>query len=105
MAEPSEPESVRMLEVHFTPGSRTGWHSHAGGQLLHVIAGTGVVVNNHGNKINLEAGDTIETPADDLHWHGAAPDSPLLQVSITTKGRAQWTGDSVGDADYLTAFE
>ena len=37
-----KPEPSRMAAgcVHFTPGARTAWHSHAVGQTLYVVEGT-----------------------------------------------------------------
>lgn len=94
-------EDVNVLGVQFSPGARTDWHSHPAGQVLHVIAGSGVVANTAGERIEISAGDTVTTPAGDLHWHGASPDSPMLHLSITHGGPTQWTPDKVTDDQYL----
>ena len=31
--------AVRALRVTFSPGARTAWHAHPGGQVLHVVDG------------------------------------------------------------------
>ncbi len=38
-----EPSRVRVNAVHFSPGARTAWHSHAVGQTLFVTEGRGLV--------------------------------------------------------------
>ena len=41
VAQGEEPSRVRVSVVHFTPGARTAWHSHALGQTLYVTEGEG----------------------------------------------------------------
>jgi len=55
------PSRVRMNSVHFAPGARTAWHSHAVGQTLHVLEGVGLVQARGGDIIVIRAGDTIWT--------------------------------------------
>jgi quercetin dioxygenase-like cupin family protein len=43
IARGAEPSRIRVSAVHFTPGARTAWHSHALGQTLYVTEGAGVV--------------------------------------------------------------
>src|SRR3977135_399161 len=38
---PEAPSRMRASKVTFTPGARTNWHTHAVGQVLHVLAGVG----------------------------------------------------------------
>lgn len=101
MAPPTDPDDLNVLGVHFAPGARTNWHSHPGGQVLHVVSGRGVVANRHGERVTMAAGDTVKTPADEMHWHGATPDSPMLHLSITHGGETLWSPEKVTDADYL----
>ena len=42
------PSRVTANLVHFMPGARTHWHSHAVGQTLHVTDGIGLVVTRDG---------------------------------------------------------
>ena len=41
--EPTGDSQVNVGHVHFSPGARTAWHSHEGGQTLYVIEGHGWV--------------------------------------------------------------
>ena len=81
----------------FAPGARTYWHTHGGGQLLIVIAGEGIVADADG-QILVTVGDTIWTPPDVLHWHGASAERYLLHTAVSLGG-AEWHGP-VTDAEY-----
>jgi hypothetical protein len=37
------PSQLNVAAVHFTPGARSAWHSHDGGQTLYVTEGHGLV--------------------------------------------------------------
>ena len=98
IATPMPPASFSMSAVHFSPGARTAWHSHSHGQTLHVTDGEGLI-QSRGDAIHgIRAGDTIHTPADEWHWHGATPDHTMTHLTIT-EGAATW-GDHVTDAEY-----
>jgi len=105
LSEPGDPQGVRVLEVEFSPGSRSGWHSHPGGQVLHVLSGEGVVANREGQVLPMMTGDTVTAQPGELHWHGAAPDKTMQQMSITSRGATEWTGEAVGDDEYLNAID
>ncbi len=45
-------------------------------------------------------GDTVYAPAGERHWHGAAPDSPMMHLSITYGGATEWDAEKVSDEDY-----
>ena len=92
---------VIVLGVQFAPGSRTDWHWHPGGQVLHVVSGSGIVANRAGERVEMAAGDTVTIPPNEVHWHGAAPDSPMLHLSITSGGATVWEPEKVSAADYL----
>ena len=101
-----EPSRVRVNAVHFTPGARTAWHSHAVGQTLYVTEGAGLVQSRDGDVVRIRPGDIIRTPSDEWHWHGATPDDLMTHLSITEgtgdSGRpeTEW-GSHVTDAEYL----
>ena len=38
---PEAPSRMRASKVTFAPGARTNWHTHAVGQVLHVLSGVG----------------------------------------------------------------
>jgi quercetin dioxygenase-like cupin family protein len=100
-----EPSHVRVSAVRFTPSARTAWHSHAVGQTLYVTEGRGLVQSRGGEVAEIRAGDIIRTPADEWHWHGAAPDHFMTHLSITeavpgdARPEADW-GEHVTDDEY-----
>jgi quercetin dioxygenase-like cupin family protein len=100
-----EPSRVRMASVHFSPGTRTAWHSHSLGQTLYVTEGRGLVQSRGGDAVHLRAGDVVVTPSDEWHWHGAAPDHFMTHLSITeedissSKPKTEW-GEKVTDTEY-----
>lgn len=89
--------------VRFAPGARTAWHSHPGGQTLHVVEGIAYVQTRGGERVAVRAGETVVCPPDEEHWHGAAPDSFMTHVAVwdTLPGRpaAVW-GEHVTDAEH-----
>jgi quercetin dioxygenase-like cupin family protein len=85
-----EPSRVRVNAVHFTPGARTAWHSHARGQTLYVTEGAGLVQSRGGSLVRIRSGDIVRTPADEWHWHGATRTDFMTHLSIT---------EGVGDSD------
>ena len=89
---------VRINSVMFSPGGRTFWHSHAGGQVLIVGSGHGMVETRDGHRERLNPGDVVWAPPGELHWHGAAPDSFLTQIAVQ-EGVTQWS-DHVTDEEY-----
>jgi hypothetical protein len=55
--------------------------------------------------VDIRPGDVIYTPADEWHWHGAAPDHFMTHLSITEavpgneRPEADW-GEHVTDDEY-----
>jgi quercetin dioxygenase-like cupin family protein len=101
-----EPSRVRVGSVHFAPGARTAWHSHALGQYLHVVEGTAYVQERGGEKTVLKPGDTIYTAPGVEHWHGASPDSFMVHIAIweapdpkSSKAESTW-GKHVSEEEY-----
>ena len=105
IARGEEPSRVRVNAVHFTPGARTAWHSHALGQTLYVTEGEGRIQSRGSEIVTITSGDVIHTPADEEHWHGAAPDHFMTHLSITEgvgqsdKPETAW-GAHVTDSEY-----
>ncbi len=91
LSEPTDPSGVRVLAVQFAPAAKTGWHSHPGGQVLHVVSGDGLVVDHSGERVEISEGDTFTAPAGELHWHGSRDGSPMMHLSITSKGPTEWS--------------
>lgn len=96
----SDDRPLNALGVSFDPGSRTDWHSHPEGQVLYVVSGAGRVGTEAGETIGIGPGDVVHAPAGELHWHGAAPDSPMMHLSLTTGGATEWTARKVSADEY-----
>jgi quercetin dioxygenase-like cupin family protein len=95
----TQPDSgVTVAAVHFTPGARTAWHSHEGGQTLYVTEGQGLVQSRGDKVTEIRPGDVLHSPDGEEHWHGAAPDHYMTHLSIT-QGIAHW-GHHVTEAEY-----
>jgi quercetin dioxygenase-like cupin family protein len=94
--------------VSFEPGARTYWHSHPFGQILNVMSGRGFVQWQVGPAFVIEAGDSVWIGPDEIHAHGAAPDSPMCHMAITERdaerGGAYFHGP-VTDEEYRRPFE
>ena len=69
--------------VKFEAGARTAWHTHPLGQTLIVISGRGLVQSEGEAVQAIVPGDVVWIPANERHWHGAAPDSPMSHVAIS----------------------
>ena len=92
------PSHLNVGAVHFSPGARTAWHSHEGGQTLYVTEGMGRVQSRGDRLVEVRPGDVVYTPDGEQHWHGAAPDHFMTHLSIT-EGDAHWD-NHVSDAEY-----
>ncbi|HTN81989.1 MAG TPA: cupin domain-containing protein [Acidimicrobiales bacterium] len=98
IVQPEGDSTINVGHVHFTPGARTAWHSHDGGQTLYVTDGRGQVQNKGEERVELRPGDVHVTAHGHEHWHGALSDHFMAHISIT-RGPATW-GDHVSDAEY-----
>jgi quercetin dioxygenase-like cupin family protein len=98
IVQPDGHSQLNVCAVHFTPGARTAWHSHEGGQTLYVTEGNGLVQSRGGEVVEIRPGDVHVTPDGQDHWHGAAHDHFMTHISIT-QGAATW-GDHVTDDEY-----
>jgi len=88
--------------VHFSPGARTRWHRHPGGQFLYAVTGRGRVRTRGEAGHVLEPGDVIHV-GDEWHFHGGGPDTPMVHVAVNGGGAPEW-GDPVGDEEYAEGF-
>ncbi|QKV91414.1 cupin domain-containing protein [Streptomyces sp. NA02950] len=115
IAAPAEPSRLRLYSVHFAPGSRTSWHRHPHGQVLHVTEGRGLVQCEGGPVEEIRAGDTVWIEADEklpqpsagrYPPHGAGARTfmtPLGLVEAAADGTtAEWDA-LVGDDAYPAA--
>ena len=92
---------VMINTVIFTPGARTYWHRHPGGQLLVVTAGRGIVATRAGGTQVIGSGDVIWAEPGEEHWHGASGDTLLTHLAVS-HGTTEWGGE-VEENDYTAA--
>jgi quercetin dioxygenase-like cupin family protein len=103
IAKGEAPSRMRVNTVRFSPGARTAWHAHAVGQTLHVIEGIGLIQSRGGEVVEIRPGQTIHTPPDEWHWHGAAPDHFMAHLAMWEapgEGPESSWGDHVTDEEY-----
>lgn len=98
VVQPHDHSTLNVAAVHFTPGARSAWHVHDGGQTLYVTEGEGRVQSRGEAIVTIRPGDIVHTPSGEWHWHGAAPDHFMTHLSLT-EGPATW-GDQVTDDAY-----
>lgn len=97
--------NASMANVTFEPRARTNWHTHSGGQILLVLDGEGFYQEEGQPAQKLKKGDVVRIPIDVKHWHGAAPDSWFVHVSLETNGadnQVTWL-EPVNDEQYKSA--
>ncbi len=83
----------------FEAGARSYWHSHDNGQLLYVEKGV-MRTQKRGEKMReLKVGESDYTGPNVVHWHGAAPKEPLVQINVGFGGGSKWY-EAVTDAQY-----
>jgi quercetin dioxygenase-like cupin family protein len=95
-------DDVTINTVMFPPGSRTFWHQHERGQILHVLAGSGRICTAGETPRVLRPGDVVFVPPGERHWHGAAPDAFMTHLAISL-GTTAWA-DEVLETDYTAAL-
>jgi quercetin dioxygenase-like cupin family protein len=84
---------------HFDAGARSAWHSHDRGQLLLVEEGR-MRTQKRGQAIKeLGVGESDYTAPNVVHWHGAVPGQPLVQINVGFGGDTKWL-EKVTDAEY-----
>ena len=91
---------LNAIAVLFEPGARTHWHSHPEGQVLYVTSGTGRAGTEGGLVVTISPGDVVYASPGERHWHGAAPDSPMGHLSLTTGGATVWEPRAVTPEEY-----
>ncbi len=85
--------------VHFTPGSRTAWHTHPHGQTIYVTEGVGRCQHESGPVEEIKPGDRVYFEPGEKHWHGAAPSRFMAHIAIQ---EADENGSVVTWADHVT---
>lgn len=95
--------NTSMGNVTFEPGSRTNWHSHAGGQILMVTEGVGYYQEKGKPKRIIRKGEVIICQPNTEHWHGASQDQFMTHMAMsinTDRGSVQWL-KPVTDEEYI----
>jgi quercetin dioxygenase-like cupin family protein len=94
---------LTVIAVRFSPGARSDWHHHPDGQVLYIVEGSGLVATREGQTSRVHAGDVIWAPPGEIHWHGAAVDTAMTNLSLTTGGATRWLPAKVTDEEYQAA--
>ena len=93
-------EGMNTRRLRFEAGARTNWHTHTERQMIWAEEGRGLY-QEMGEPVKQLVKDVpILTKANVPHWHGAAPDSYVVQLTIYG-GDIKW-GAPVTDAEYLS---
>jgi quercetin dioxygenase-like cupin family protein len=106
LAAPSGSSRLSASSVHFTPGARTAWHTHANGQTIYVIEGLGLAQRRGGPIEEIHPGDRVFFEPGEDHWHGAAPNrfmTHLAMLEVDDDGNPAVWGEHVTDAEYSGA--
>jgi quercetin dioxygenase-like cupin family protein len=82
----------------FSPGARTKWHTHEGGQLLLAEEGVGHTQIRGQAVQELRPGQSLFAPRGATHWHGSAPGQSAKMYQIS-RGETTWL-EEVADKDY-----
>ena len=101
LAPAADSRGMQVLRVHFTPGTRTAWHSHPDGQVLHVTDGEGWVQSAGGVTEVIRAGDTVRADHGERHWHGATTRRSMSHLAIQRPG-TEWY-EHLDDDEYRQA--
>ena len=99
---PSRPDSedIRALRLRFEPGSRSNWHSHSNWQIIAAEEGRGrTQVRGEPLQEMLPGEPPVFAGPGVVHWHGAAPDEYVVQLTFIS-GQATWY-EPVSEDDYL----
>ena len=91
---------IRTIRLRFEPGSRSNWHSHGTWQIIAAEEGRGrTQVRGEALQEMLPGEPPIFAGPGVVHWHGAAPDEHVVQLTFVSR-QASWHGP-VSDDDYL----
>ena len=98
------PASINMFRVHFEPKSRTNWHTHPVGQILHIESGE-CWIQKWGEKVLVaRPGDTVYIAPNEKHWHGASKDSFMVHIAlqVSEKNVDVFWDEAVTDEQYYS---
>jgi len=89
---------LRVSRIRFEPGARTYWHVHTAGQVLVAEEGQGVYQELGSGIRKFIPGQAAFLKANVAHWHGAAPNLPVVQATMYG-GTLKWL-EPVTDEEY-----
>ena len=91
-------ENLGAIKLRFPAGVRSNWHTHEWGQLLMVEEGRALTQVRDEPIYEMLPGEPWWTGPDIEHWHGAAHDEHVLQIT-GYEGVVNWM-DPVTDEEY-----
>ena len=100
---PTRPDSsdMRAVRLRFEAGVRSNWHSHAGWQILAAEEGRGrTQARGKGMVELLPGGPPNYTAPGVVHWHGAAPDEYVVQLTFMGGPSGSDWFEPVSNGDY-----
>ena len=106
LGSPSGPSRLHASSVHFTPGSRTAWHTHPNGQTIYVTEGVGLCQRRGGPVEVIHPGERVFFEPGEDHWHGATADrfmTHLSMLEVDDEGTSATWGEHVTDEEYRAA--
>ena len=89
---------------YWSPGSRSFWHCHGGGQYVIVMEGVGRVQKRGERMRELHVGEIEFALPGVEHWHGASPSQGARHINQGLSidgGRGVFWMEEVSSADYL----
>lgn len=95
--------NLRAVRFQYDAGARSYWHVHDGAQILLLEQGRGRMQVQGQPAQELVAGQPMVLPGGVAHWHGAAPDQGLTQISVSVGG-VKWM-QAVMEQEYLAALK
>ena len=101
--DPTRPDSadMRALRLRFEAGARSNWHSHAGWQIIAAEEGRGRTQVRGDEVVELlPSGSPNYTAPGVVHWHGAAPDEHVVQLTFMGGASGADWFEPVSDDDY-----
>jgi quercetin dioxygenase-like cupin family protein len=99
---PGRPDAsdIRAVRLRFEPGSRSNWHSHGNWQIIAAEEGRGRTQVRGEPLQEMRPGEPpVFAGPGVVHWHGAAPDEHMVQLTFVS-GETSWI-EPVSDEDYL----
>ena len=87
VADPAGTSTFAAVNVHFSPGARTAWHTHPHDQTLFVTDGVGLCQREGGPVEIICPGDRVFFEPGENHWHGAAPNGDGQEVVVHAQQR------------------